>query len=53
LNTAAVNAELDRQAAEAPNLAMPFRVSRGHFNYLIDVPWAVLSRSVVFRARRV
>lgn len=53
LNIAAVNAELDRQAAEAPNLAMPFRVSGGRFESLkIDVPWArISSRSVVFRAK--
>lgn len=53
LDTGAVNAELDRQAAEAPNLAMPFRVAGGHFESLqIDVPWArITSRSVVFRAK--
>ena len=53
LNIAAVNAELDRQAAEAPNLALPFRVSGGRFDSLkIDVPWArITSRSVVFRAK--
>jgi hypothetical protein len=53
LNIGAVNAELDRQAAEAPNLALPFRVRSGHFESLqIDVPWArITSRSVVFRAQ--
>ena len=53
LNIGAVNAELDRQAAEAPNLALPFRVSGGRFDSLkIDVPWArISSRSVVFRAK--
>lgn len=53
LDVAAVNAELDRQAAETPNLALPLQVLSGHFEALeVDVPWASLtSRSVVLRAR--
>lgn len=52
LDVDAVNAELDRQAAEAPNLAIPFRVVSGQFgNFTIDVPWAnLMSKSVVLRA---
>lgn len=52
LNTDAVNAELDRRAAEAPNLAIPFRVVGGSFeNFQVDVPWArITSRPVVLRA---
>ena len=53
LDVAAVNAELDRQAAETPNLALPLQVLSGQFQSLeVDVPWASLtSRSVVLRAR--
>ena len=53
LDVAAVNAELDRQAAETPNLALPLQVLSGKFQSLeVDVPWASLtSRSVVLRAR--
>jgi vacuolar protein sorting-associated protein 13A/C len=52
LNVPAVNAELDRQAAEAPNLALPFRVVSGKFeSFQVDVPWANLtSKPVVLRA---
>lgn len=52
LDVDAVNAELDRQAAEAPNLAVPLEVISGQFESLeVDVPWASLtSRSVVLRA---
>lgn len=53
LDVDAVNAELDRQAAEAPNLAVPLQVIQGKFESLqVDVPWASLSsRSVVLRAQ--
>jgi vacuolar protein sorting-associated protein 13A/C len=53
LDINAVNAELDRQAAEAPNLAVPFRVTAGHFNsFQVDVPWAhIMSQPVVMRAK--
>lgn len=53
LDVAAVNMELDRKAAEAPNLALPFKVISGKFESLkIEVPWAKLtSQSVVLRAR--
>lgn len=53
LDVAAVNAELDRQAAETPNLALPLQVLSGKFeSFEVDVPWASLtSRSVVLRAR--
>lgn len=40
LNINAVNTELDRQAVEAPNLAIPFRVTSGQFeSFQVDVPW--------------
>ena len=53
LNIDAVNAELDRQAAEAPNFAIPFRVIGGSFgSFEVDVPWArITSRPVVLRAK--
>lgn len=53
LDVDAVNAELDRQAAEAPNLALPLQVVSGSFDsFEVDVPWASLtSRSVVLRAK--
>ena len=53
LNIDAVNAELDRQAAEAPNFAIPFRVTGGRFgSFEVDVPWArITSRPVVLRAK--
>lgn len=53
LDVAAVNAELDRRAAEAPNLALPLQVLSGQFqSFEVDVPWASLtSRSVVLRAQ--
>eukprot|EP00934_Nitzschia_sp_Nitz4_P004856 Nitzschia sp. Nitz4//scaffold372_size14277//316//10005//NITZ4_008942-RA/size14277-snap-gene-0.12-mRNA-1//-1//CDS//3329549588//4846//frame0 len=53
LDVQAVNAELDRQAAQAPNLALPVRVVQGHFDeFQVEVPWASLSsRSVVVRAK--
>lgn len=49
----AVNSELAKQAADAPNLAVPFRVVSGSFDGLeVEVPWAKLSsRAVVFRAK--
>ena len=52
LNTVAVNQELDRQARNAPNLAIPLQVVEGQFQRLeVDVPWAQLySKPVVFRA---
>jgi vacuolar protein sorting-associated protein 13A/C len=51
LDVEAVNRELARQAAEAPNLAIPFRVVSGSFKHLcVDVPWArITSRPVVMR----
>jgi hypothetical protein len=53
LDVRAVNSELDRQAAETPNLAVPFKVVSGSFEGLeIDVPWsALMSRPVILRAR--
>ena len=53
LNLDAINAELARQAAESPNLAIPFRVIDGSFGSLhVEVPWTrITSRSVVFRAK--
>mmetsp|Transcript_10115 Transcript_10115/g.22639 ORF Transcript_10115/g.22639 Transcript_10115/m.22639 type:complete len:3425 (-) Transcript_10115:94-10368(-) len=52
LDTDAVNAELARQAREAPNLAIPLRVVEGRFDTLkVEVPWArITSRPVVVRA---
>lgn len=52
LDCDAVNAELAHQAAEAPNLALPFRVLSGEFGHFqVEVPWAHLSsRPVVLRA---
>ena len=51
LDVEAVNRELARQAAEAPNLALPFRIVSGSFSHLrVDVPWArITSRPVVMR----
>jgi vacuolar protein sorting-associated protein 13A/C len=53
LDVDAVNAELDRQAALTPNLAIPFRFTSGQFrSFQVDVPWAnLMSRSVVLRAQ--
>ena len=53
LDVAAVNRELARQAAEAPNLALPFRIVEGSFESLqVDVPWArITSKPVVLRAK--
>jgi hypothetical protein len=53
LDVNAVNQELDRKAAEAPNLALPFKVVSGKFeSFEVDVPWAALtSRPVVLRAQ--
>ena len=47
-----VNRELSRKAAEAPNLAAPFRVVEGKFQSLsVDVPWVrITRRPVVLRA---
>jgi vacuolar protein sorting-associated protein 13A/C len=52
LNVVAVNSFLDRQAAEAPNLAIPFRVVSGNFgNFQIHVPWSqLLSQPVIAQA---
>ena len=52
LDVAAVNAELARQAREAPNLAIPLRVVEGRFDTLrVEVPWArITSRPVVVKA---
>ena len=53
LDVAACNAELDRQAAEAPNLAVPIQVVGGSFASLqLEIPWTSLtSKSVVMKAR--
>jgi len=53
LDVNAVNSELAKQAADAPNLAVPFRVVSGSFDSLeVEVPWTKLSsRAVVFRAK--
>ena len=53
LDTYSINDELDRQAAEAPNLALPVRVIGGRFDSLtVDVPWTKMtSKPVVFRAK--
>ena len=53
LDVEAVNNELDRQAAEAPNLALPFKVLSGKFEaFEVDVPWSqITSRPVVLRAQ--
>lgn len=53
LNVDAVNAELERQATQAPNLAVPFRVVDGGFSHLeVDVPWtAFWKRPVIFRVK--
>ena len=53
LNIDAVNDELDRQAAEAPNLAIPFRVTGGYLESVhVEVPWSrISSRPVVFRVK--
>jgi len=53
LDTYSINDELDRQAAEAPNLAVPVRVIGGRFDSLtVDVPWTkITSQPVVFRAK--
>ena len=53
LDVKACNAELDRQAAEAPNLAIPLKVVGGKFeSLLLEIPWTHLtSKSVVMKAR--
>ena len=53
LDVDSVNAELDRQAAETPNLAVPLKVVSGSFESLqVDVPWAkITSRPVVMTAK--
>ena len=53
LNLDAINQELARQAAESPNLAIPFRVIDGSFGSLqVDVPWShIMSQPVVMRAQ--
>jgi len=52
LDVDAVNAELERQAEDAPNLSLPFRVISGSFGSLsIHVPWSrLMSQPVVLRA---
>ena len=52
LDVNAVNADLAKQAMDAPNLALPFRVESGSFQSLsVEVPWAKLSsHAVIFRA---
>ena len=53
LDVKACNAELDRQAAEAPNLAIPLKVVGGKFeSLLLEIPWTNLtSKSVVMKAK--
>ena len=53
LDLDAINTELARQAAESPNLAIPFRVIDGSFGSLqVDVPWShIMSQPVVLRAK--
>ena len=53
LDVDACNAELDRHAADAPNLALPLRVVSGSFgSFQVDVPWAnLMSKPVVLRAK--
>ncbi|KAG7361574.1 vacuolar sorting-associated protein 13, N-terminal domain containing protein [Nitzschia inconspicua] len=53
LDVESVNAQLQQRAANAPNLALPFRVLSGRFeSFQVDVPWAhITSRPVVLRAR--
>jgi len=53
LDLDAINQELARQAAESPNLAIPFRVIDGSFgNIQVDVPWShIMSQPVVMRAK--
>jgi vacuolar protein sorting-associated protein 13A/C len=53
LDCDSVNAELSRQAAEAPNLAVPFRVTAGQFNsFQVHVPWSkLMSSPVILRAK--
>lgn len=52
LDVGAVNTELERQAEDAPNLSLPFRVIGGSFGSVsIDVPWSrLMSQPVVLRA---
>lgn len=52
LDCHAVNAELARQAADAPNLAIPFKVVSGEFEHFeVDVPWTqLMSRPVILSA---
>jgi hypothetical protein len=53
LDVESVNAQLDQQSVDAPNLAMPFRVLSGRFeSFQVDVPWTqITSQPVVLRAR--
>ena len=53
LDTVSINNELDKQAYDSPNLALPVRVIGGRFDHLeVDVPWTKLtSKPVVFRAK--
>ena len=53
LNVDAVNTELARHAAEAPNLAIPFKIIDGNFeSFQVDVHWAkITSKPVIFRAK--
>jgi hypothetical protein len=52
LDVEAVNAELDRQAEDAPNLSIPFRVIGGSFGSLqVEVPWSkLMSKSTLMKA---
>ncbi|KAL3944379.1 MAG: hypothetical protein SGBAC_001543 [Bacillariaceae sp.] len=51
LDVDAVNLELDRQAEDAPNLALPFKIVSGGFSsFNVEVPWVHLASSpVIFR----
>lgn len=53
LDVESINSLLDKQAEEAPNFAMPFKILSGRFeSFQVDVPWsAIASRPVVLRAR--
>jgi hypothetical protein len=53
LDVESINSLLGKQAEDAPNLAMPFKVLSGRFeSFQVDVPWsAITSRPVVLRAR--
>ena len=48
LDTVSINNELDKQAYESPNLALPVRVIGGRFDHLeVDVPWTKLTSNLL------